>query len=799
MRPSLLALALFALPCCAAPAHADTVVATDAGTFTVKLQDTTIATDSFHTSASACSYDEQITLGSKVKLHAVLTFKRSRLVQAVAEAGSHGTMDLRLDGAKGMISLDGGAAKPITVPSPAIPFGNLTPHLYAYAIAAYDQKKAGPQKLTLLATEIAGKPGGSMVTVGATLNLTGTTQRQIGIKALTVRKYAFTLAGTVGNVDTEIDTDTDGRILLWKVPGQGVTATRSGYEALARADGPEDPLLSKPIYSVKKQTNVRVRMRDGVELAADVYLPDAPGKYPVILERTPYGRSLALDADRYARRGYAVVAQDVRGRGDSNGGFQPFVNEAQDGYDTVEWCAAQPWSTESVGMIGASYGGFVQWAAAREGSSHLKCLVPIVSPPDPFFNVPWAFGELFLAPDLWWVQVVDGKALNITDPMKTMGNLTAMMTLPLTDVDKKLLGHHVAFFQEWLRHSTDDAYWDKVDFDRRLAHIGPLPALHVSGWFDGDGIGTKLNYAAMVDSGHANQRLIYGPWSHAVNTTSKIGPIDFGPQSLRDLDTLYLRWFDHWLKGVDNGVNREAPVEAFLMGTNVWRSFSQWPPRQAHVEHWYLHSDGRANADHTDGWLSPEAPSSGEKPDRYAYDPAKPFVPGALRSASESKKDAGELDLSGPETSADVLRYTSQPMAAALTVAGPISLHLCAASSARDTDWFAALFDVRPDGKVMGLCQGILRARFRASFTHPTLLKPGVPEEYTIDLWALGNVFQKGHRLQVIVTSSCFPTYARNLNTGGDPATDTKMVIARQTVYHVPGRESYLELPVLER
>ena len=230
---------------------------------------------------------------------------------------------------------------------------------------------------------------------------------------------------------------------------------------------------------------------------------------------------------------------------------------------------------------------------------------------DPFFNIPYAYGPLFLYGSLWWSRIVEGQTMN---GIETVKNLDGFKTLPVTDVDKALFGHHIGFFQDWLKHPTNDAFWDQVNFNDRMKRFGPLPALHVSGWFDGDGIGTKRNYQAMASSGHKNQKLIYGPWSHAVNMSTKLGPLDFGPQSARDLDTLYLRWFDHWLKGTKNNIEKEPPVDAFLMGTNEWRTFSAWPPKEAKLTRWYFHSKGHANSDNSDGLLSTDAPSAPSRP-----------------------------------------------------------------------------------------------------------------------------------------------------------------------------------------
>lgn len=779
-------------------ARADTPVAPDEGKFVLLLQESDLGNETFKTSANGeTEFNNVITLGGqKIEGHSIEKFVNGKLVSIFTEAKGHGKFSMALNGAKGKLTIDDKPAKDQTLPTRLFPMGNFAPHLYSYLIAAYDSVKGGPQKFDMAVVDGVGAQG--VATIKVTLTALGAKPRQVGGKTLPISRYSLVFPGPIGNIDTEVDTDVAGHVLLWSVPGQKLIAVRDGYQELTQPETPADPLLSKPTYTVKTETKVMVALRDGVKLATDIYRPDADGKFPVILQRTPYGRGNAVEATFYAKRGYVFVVQDVRGRFDSEGDFHPFVTEAKDGYDAVEWCASQPWSTGDVGMIGGSYLGFVQWAAAREGSTHLKCLIPIVSPPDPFFNVPYANGALFLAPDLWWANVVkDRSGLNIEAPAKTMHNLDAFKTLPLKDVDKAVLGKHIPFFQEWLQHSSNDAYYAQVNFNDKMKSFGPLPALHVSGWFDGDGIGTKRNYAAMVASGHANQKLIYGPWGHAVNTTTKVGPFDFGPQSLRDLDTLYLRWFDRWLKGVENGVDKEPSVDAFLMGRNEWRTFDSWPPKEAQLQKWYLHSGGHANADKSDGTLSKTPPSS-ELADHYLYDPAKPYIPGAVKQAIE-KNEGDDATLGQPDLLPYLLNYTTPTLTQDLIVAGPISAHLVAATSAKDTDWFAMLQDVYPDGKVATLCQGIIRARYRKSFTTPTLLHPNEVADYDIELWALGNVFKKGHRLRFVVTSSCFPYYDRNLNTGGDIATGTTMVSAKQTLYHSGSRASYVLLPVLPK
>ena len=777
----------------------------DTGKFVLTIQESEVGSTTFTADKDGnTTYDEKLDIGGqKITSHVVVKAKGGIATQIEAEFKPGGKLSATLDGAKSKFKLDA-KSRDMKLPAKPYLFDNFAPHLLTPLLAAYDAKKGGTQKFDLVLVN-AGVP----LTVSLSLN--GTKNHIVGGAAIPVTSFQMIIPGGIGNVEIEVLADSDSHVLMWNVSGQKYLAVREGYAELAKLETPADPLLSKPTFKVKKDEKVMVKLRDGVALATDIYRPDAAGNYPVILQRTPYGRKKGFEGAFYARRGYVFVVQDVRGKFDSEGKWEPFVNEARDGYDAVEWCAAQPWSNGKVGMIGGSYLGFVQWAAAREGSEHLKCLVPIVSPPDPFFNIPYAYGALFFYPSLWWAAIVEGKEMATPAPIK---KLDAMKTLPLTAVDKKVFGHTVPFFQDWLKHPTNDSYWEQVNFNEHMKTMKPIPALHVSGWFDGDGIGTKRNYGAMVAAGQPNQRLMYGPWEHAVNTATKVGELDFGPQSLRDLDTLYLRWFDRFLKDVANGVDSEPPVEAFLMGTNEWRKFSAWPPAEAEMQKWYFHSGGKANGSAGNGKLSLEMPSAGESPDRYDYNPAKPYIPASFirmekpapkkkTAKADAEKDAQDeataIDSSADEKDRNKLVYSTETLANDVIVAGPISVHLTAATSAKDTDWYAYLADVTPEGKSLPLAQGILRARFRKSFVTPELLTPNETADYEIDLWALGNVFRKGHKIRVVVTSSCFPIYDRNLNTGEDIATSTKMVTAHQTVFHDNAHASYITLPVLPK
>ena len=523
----------------------------DSGKFILNIQENEIGTYTFKSDAQGgTTYEQKLNLfGNKSDAKAQIQAKGGVITSVNYESKPGGKYALSIADGKAVVTLNGGKPKTQPLKEKLYPFDNFAPHVLSSLLRAYNDTKGGTQKLDILIIN-----GGVPVKMDVTAK--GNKPRKVAGKMVPVLTYTLGIVGGAGKVEIEVYADSDKRILGWNVPSQKYKAWREGYKEVAWAEEPNDPLLSKPTFEVTVDKGVKISLRDGVKLVADVYRPKEPGKYPVILQRTPYGREKALEANYFAKRGYIFVAQDVRGKFDSEGVFEPFVNEAQDGFDTVEWCGKQEWSSGKVGMIGGSYVGFVQWAAAREGSDYLKCIVPIVSPPDPFFNIPYAYGALFLYPGLWWAQIVKDKGMNTPHHLT---DIKKFYTLPLKEIDKAVFGKTIPFYQKWLQNPTNNAYWSHVNFNERMEQglLKPLPALHVSGWFDGDGVGTKRNYAAMIKGGQANQKLIYGAWPHAVNSVTKIGELDFGSNSLKDLDTLYLRWFDHWLKGVDNGIDRE--------------------------------------------------------------------------------------------------------------------------------------------------------------------------------------------------------------------------------------------------
>lgn len=581
------------------------------------------------------------------------------------------------------------------------------------------------------------------------------------------------------------------------------------------------PHGSRPEYRIKVEKNVPAKMRDGTTLYADVYRPDAPGRFPVILLRLPYGKHMAADFgdhEFFPARGYVVVIQDGRGRFDSEGTYYPLIDEPQDGYDTVEWAAALPYANGLVGTQGQSYLGATQYLLAPTRPPHLRCAFPVSAAAD--FHQSWvyhtggafSFGwqipyAIFLArntidrlgiKDELWPKIRPDllRGINFGNPLTP----EAYKRLPLM-YWADLLKDVAPYLREYLTHPEDGPYWWAVSVERQHRNIN-VPMYHVSSWYDiflRDALVhfNGLRSRALTPEARGGQRLLLGPWAHlfpyTTPTTGGTGDIDFGPNAFMDLHDTQLRWFDYWLKGIDNGMMEEPPVRLFVMGTNQWRDEYEWPLARTRYTPGYFHSRGKANSLHGDGTLSFEPPTE-EPVDQYRYDPADP-VPtsgGNTLIIPVGVKDQREV-----EARHDVLVYTGAPLEKPLEVTGPLKVVLYASSSAPDTDFTAKLVDVRPDGYAQNIADGIVRARYRESAMTPKMLTKGEVVELTIDLWATSHVFLPGHRLRVEVSSSNFPRFDRNLNTGGDQATGTRWEVAEQTVFHGQQFRSHILLPVI--
>lgn len=576
--------------------------------------------------------------------------------------------------------------------------------------------------------------------------------------------------------------------------------------------------------------DVPVEMRDGTTLYADVYRPADDDRYPVILQRTPYNKEmggLALiqtDTFRAVRRGYVVVIQDCRGRYNSDGKFKPFHQEIADGFDTVEWCARQPWSDGNVGMFGTSYVGATQWLAAISAPPSLKCIIPTFTSSDYYEGWTYQGGALqwgfmcnwilpyFTAADLFrkhrelsMPDYADHCAV-LTNAVDNMSETVEILPLKDFPIDNELS----PYFAEWLSHPSRGEFWRSISIEENHDRIS-VPAYNIGGWYDIFLDGTLRNFTGVREYGATSEardgaRLLLGPWTHTTPPLAVSGAVDFGmtagqgysPISM-DVDGEHLRFFDYWLKGIDDGWSEEPPVKLFVMGEDAWRYEQEWPLARTQYTEYFLHSDGNANSSSGDGSLSTDGPAD-ERPDHYLYDPFHP-VPtnGGQLCCYPSKLAPGAFDQRSVEERADVLVFTTEPLESDLEVTGPVVLKLWAATTAVDTDFTGKLVDVYPDGYARNLTDGIIRARYRNGTAKPERVTPGEVVEYTIDLWSTSNLFKAGHRIGLEVTSSNFPRFDRNLNTGGDLGQESEMRPAIQTIFHDAGHPSRLILPVIPR
>ena len=576
--------------------------------------------------------------------------------------------------------------------------------------------------------------------------------------------------------------------------------------------------------SVKVETNLPARMRDGTVLYADVYRPDGPGPFPTILQRTPYDKAgplspQALDPFKGAKAGYAVVIQDTRGRYTSEGEFNCFVDDIEDGYDTVEWAAAQPWSDGKIGMVGASYVGATQWLAATTKPPHLVTIVPNVTASNYHngwtyqggafelgFNVSWTLNILALANFETIAGVKNVPQQRQQELLRAVDGMTdAFLTVPLKELPSLKDGVAPYYF-DWLAHPSFDDYWKKLCIEDQHSNIAS-PALHIGGWYDIFLGGTIRNFLGMRKSGateeaRRGQKLIIGPWQHAARGTSVVGSHYFWTMAdsmAIGLDDIHFRWYDYWLKGNDNGIMNEPPVRIFVMGDNAWRDEQEWPLARAQETKYFLHSAGKANSRHGDGSLSAQGPTE-ETPDVFLYNPADPVptVGGAL-CCNPYFASSGAFDQNEIESRSDVLVYSTPPLERDVEVTGPVTVTLWAATSANDTDFTAKLVDVCEDGCARNLTDGIIRARYRDSMSDPTPIEPNKAYCYTIDLWATRNVLKAGHQIRLEISSSNFPRFDRNTNTGELIAGDSELRPALQTVLHNSQHASHVTLPIVPR
>jgi uncharacterized protein len=561
------------------------------------------------------------------------------------------------------------------------------------------------------------------------------------------------------------------------------------------------------------QHDVPMKTRDGVTLYADIYRPKSSEKFPVILMRTPYDKSVDWAVGpvfRMVPRGYVVIIQDVRGRYRSEGEWYPFKHEQADGYDAVEWAAALPYCDGKVGMMGASYVGATQMLAAIAQPPHLAGTAPNMTASN--YHDGWtyqsgAFEQWF--DQNWTSQLAQNTLTRLID--QNTNALVGVPALPLTNYPVFNFGHLPAdaqltallapYYLDWLAHPDYDDYWKQWSIEEHFSKIA-IPMLQVGGWYDIFNAGTLRNYMGAkkygaTEAARTQQHLLIEIGGHA-GFGRRIGDVDFGPHAMENgyIDVI-LDWYDFLFKGIKNEFATDKPVRLFVMGANEYRQEDDWPPPQAQNTKYFLHSGGKANSLRGDGSLSTSLPKS-ETPDTFIYNPEDPAptVGGPLCCDAEHM-EPGPRDQRSVENRDDVLIYSIGPMQHDLEVTGPVTADLFVRSSAVDTDFTGKLVDVARDGFAQDLTEGILRMRYRASPEHSELMNPGQVYEVTVDLWATSNVFLRGHTLRLEISSSNFPRFDRNPNTGEETRFARNSVAAKNTVLHDAQHPSSLVLPVM--
>ncbi len=582
------------------------------------------------------------------------------------------------------------------------------------------------------------------------------------------------------------------------------------------------PAAGRGPCAVVKQPDVPARMRDGTILRADVYRPRTRHAVPVILMRTQYGKSGAQvgpsryqPPDWFASHCYLVVVQDIRGQGNSDGQFSEFTNDQDDGYDSVEWAAALPGSNAKVGMYGSSYVGATQWLAAVTAPPHLVTIVPANTASDYYDGWTYEGGEFRLAFVLPWAigSIATTAAMNRHDDATVASlkaaaddttrwlNFRPFKDLPPLQPDSATVA---PWYFDWIGHSARDEYWTRWSIRDRYAAVR-VPVLGFEGWYDGFLAGGIENFAGMSARGatlaaRTNQRLVIGPWDHLNwgRESSAPAPMlkDAGPGADSPINELMLAWYDHFLKGQDNGVSAAPRVDYFLMGANTWKSAPSWPLPQTQWRPYFL--SGNAAAPSRTGSLTTTPPGADQPRDVYTYDPIHPAPSlGGHSCCAASTGLQGPYDQTPIEARPDVVVYTSAPMTADTELTGPTTVDLWAASSAPDTDFTAKLTAVKPDGRVINLNNGILRAAFKDSLSQPQLITPGRPYEYQIAIWPTSYLLRVGERIRVEISSSDYPQFAPNPNTGERFGQNTATHPAVQTILHDAAHPSRVILPVI--
>ncbi|MDR2759816.1 MAG: CocE/NonD family hydrolase [Spirochaetaceae bacterium] len=591
-------------------------------------------------------------------------------------------------------------------------------------------------------------------------------------------------AGHYVQVDRQFPTDIlfrQGEPALFVCPGRGNT------EFLVREDQEDDPLLKQwqaldqgrePGVVAPPRTFL-VKTRDGIDLATDVYLPEGQtGPAPTILVRTCYSKTRGQESYYpFVQRGYALVIQDVRGRDQSGGTFIPGCAETEDGDDTLNWIAVQPWSNGKIGMIGASYLGMVQWAAAASGNPHLSALVSIVTSGGAFVDIPRR-GGAFVSAMIPWAFAMAERELNQKNMIRD--DWDAVMNIrPLEAMARQAMGRDIPFVSEWLKHPDYDAFWRQSDW-RSRASDRQVPALIVSGWFDDDGMGTTEALDLTAKYPREYRKVILGPWSHSANTRYTLNGFFMGTRALRyDLDLLYHRWFDRHLRGINQGTDTEAVVEYFTLTENRWKTSDTWPLPSCRELPLYLAGEG----------LAPQAGEPGER--SYIYDPANP----ALHIIDMSENDGAlPADYTDEEKRPDILSYTTAPLEQGLVITGDLRVELYISSDAPDTDFVVRLTALE-GGRSIRMADGVLSAKYREGFEHPRYLEPGTVYPLVIRTTKFSKFFPQGTQIRLTITSGAKNFIFPNSNTPEGFA-GLHVVRARNTIHHGKTYPSRVLLPI---
>ena len=571
------------------------------------------------------------------------------------------------------------------------------------------------------------------------------------------------------------------------------------YPGSTEEDGEYQP---GPVYGVKAAGTFLVPTRDGEQLATDVYLPTGTKetRFPTVLVRTPYGKG--KDKDQYYRflqRGYAVVVQDTRGREDSTGEWMPEYYEIEDGDDTLNWIAAQPFSDGQVSMTGGSYLGYVQWAAAASGNPHLKAMLSSVCAGSAFIDIPRR-GGCFNSGMLAWAFMMTERRLRAD--LVAQDNWDEILDIrPLNQIPKQALGHEVPFLEKWLEHTDMDAFWERGNWSKRYKG-GQVPALIMSGWFDDNGMGTTEALDLVQSWEKGTWKAVLGPWKHSGNAQYDLHALRLGDNALRyDMDILCMKWLEHFLKGVDNGIEKTPAVEYYTIGENQWKTAESWPVETSERKMFYL--DGgdiglgqESGANGTgeacgSGVLSDTLPKTSGAED-YVYDPDHPSV--HIIDMSENELEVPE-DYTDEEKRADMLSFSTPVLTEPLTVTGDMLAELYVSCDCPDTDFVVRVCDVDENGRSVKLADGVIGAKYRNGFDHPEYMEPDEIYKITIRTTKLSNTFLPGHRMRVTITSSAKNFIFPNSNTKDGFNSKTRQK-AHVTVYRGGEHASGIWMPI---